>query len=285
MSKFFDETIRARKATSSPDTIKLGGVQEFLEAKAVSKVAETGPGVSRLNQCRKASVTLSSYQHTAFRGCDSLEPAEESYRALRTRLLRFRTAQGVHSVVVTSATQGEGKTLTCLNLAVCCAQLHDMRILLIDADLRSHGLTRAVSLPPTPGLAEVLAGQCEPEKAVLATDVPNLYIISSGSPKIPPAELFASRRWQEFIGWCSESFKLALIDSPPVMNLADVELITTPCDGILMVVRANYAKREVLQESAKQVDPKKLLGVVYNGVENGSHHRYHYQARSSGSSD
>jgi capsular exopolysaccharide synthesis family protein len=275
MSKFFDETVRARNA-APVDSAKLASVQQFLDATAASMVAAADPGTSRLEQCRKIRIALSSDQHAAFKGSDSLRPAEESYRALRTRLLRLRGSQGIRSVVVTSATQGEGKTLTSLNLAVCCAQLHDMRILLVDADLRNHGLSKALSLPPKPGLAEVLSGQCEPESAILETDIPNLYTLSSGSPTTPPAELFASRRWNEFIGWCNESFKLILIDSPPVMNLADVELINAPCDGILMVVRANHAKREILQMSARQIDSKKLLGVVYNAAENGSHHRYQF---------
>jgi len=205
-----------------------------------------------------------------------VEPAEESYRALRTRLLRLRATQGLRSVMVTSATQGEGKTLTALNLALSCAQLHDMRVLLIDGDIRSRGLTQSLGLPSSPGLADVLSGQCTAAKAIVVTDMPNLYVASCGSPSMPPAELFASRRWQDFIGWCNESFKVILVDAPPVLNLADADLMAAACDGVLMVVRARYAQRAVLRRSAGQIDPKKLLGVVYNAVESGAN-RYHYQ--------
>ena len=66
-----------------------------------------------------------------------------------------------------------------------------------------------------------------------------------------------------------------LFDAPPVLNLADVEIVTTGCDGVLMVVRAQKTRRDVLQKSAAQIDAKKLLGVVYNGAE-GAHHHYTY---------
>jgi protein-tyrosine kinase len=277
MSKFFNQTLRARDSQPPIEETNLADVRESqIAATAVEAPAPVSDvGGSRLEQCEKISIPVKNLLHAQFKGSDSLAPAEESYRALRTRLLRLRSAQGLRSVVVTSASQGEGKTLTSLNLALCCAQLQGMRVLLIDGDVRSRGLSHALGLPEGPGLCQVLAGECEPLKAVTSTDVPNLYVLGAGSSSTPPAELFASHRWQELISSCSESFRLILIDSPPVMDLADVELISAACDGVLMVVRAQRTRRDVLQKSASLIDPKKLLGVVYNGTE-GAHHRYHY---------
>jgi protein-tyrosine kinase len=278
MSKFFDQTLRARDATLPQDALKLVGVREFLESAASPDAPSLDPGVSRLEECRTLQMPLANYLHGQFKGSAALETAEESYRALRTRLLRLRSSQGLRSIVLTSAVPGEGKTITSLNLALCCTQLHDMRTLLIDADVRTHGLSRRLGCHPGRGLAEVLSGECEPKQVILATDVPGLHVLGSGSSAGAPAELFASRKWPEFIGWCNEEFKLVLIDSPPVLNLSDVELITAACDGVLIVVRAQYAKRDVLQKCASQIDAKKLLGVVYNAVENGAHQPYHYRA-------
>jgi capsular exopolysaccharide synthesis family protein len=150
-----------------------------------------------------------------------------------------------------------------------------MRVLLIDGDIRSRGLSRRLESLSGPGLSEVLAGKCDPEDAILATDIPNLYVLTAGSPTIPAAELFAGPGWQELIEWSNQSFKLVLVDSPPVLNLADVELMTVACDGVLMVVRAQQTKRDVLQKTTSQLDPKKLLGVVYNAAESSST-RYQY---------
>lgn len=242
-------------------------------------------GDSRLANCRKFSLPLQNIAHVQFTNNDALQPAEESYRALRTRLLRLRSAQGLRSVVVTSAVQGEGKTLTSLNLALCCAQLQEMRVLLVDADIRSFGLSRAVEAPAGLGLADILTGNCVPEQAVLATDHPNLFVLSSGASDTPAAELFAGRRWQEFVGWCNETFKLALMDSPPVLNLSDVELITAGCDGVLMVVRAQQTKRQILEKCAGQIDSKKLLGIVYNGTAVGTQYGYGYRSYGNGNSE
>jgi len=240
-------------------------------------------GDSRLAPCRKFSLPLQDIAHVQFTNSDSLQPAEESYRALRTRLLRLRSAQGLRSIVITSAVQGEGKTLTSLNLALCCAQLQEMRVLIVDADIRSWGLSRAVKAPQGPGLVDILSGRCTPEQAVLATDHPNLFVLSSGACTTPAAELFASRRWQDFVGWCNETFRLTLIDSPPVLNLSDVELITACCDGVLMVVRAQQTKRQILEKCAGQIDSKKLLGIVYNGA--AVRTQYGYYSYGSGNSE
>lgn len=275
MSKFFDQTVRSRDMAAPFEEVKQPEAHKGPEVVPAPNTTSAELEVAVLDDCRRVETPLSSILQSQFPGSDSLEPVQDAYRALRTRLLRLRSAQGLRSMVITSAVQGEGKTLTSLNLAMCCAQLHDMRVLLVDTDIRSHGLTRLIGSPPGPGLSEVLAGTCAPENAILSTDLPNLHVMTGGTPTMPPVELLASHRFQEFVGWSTETFKLVLFDAPPVLNLADVEIITAGCDGVLMVVRAQKTRREVLQKSAGQIDAKKLLGVVYNAAE-GAHHHYTY---------
>lgn len=276
MSKFFNETLKALNGASPAGGFNPSEVAASTQVAPLPEERDANEGDGRLAQCRKIVVPIAKLVREQFEGSDSLESAEESYRALRTRLMRLRIDQGMRSVIMTSSVQGEGKTHISTNLAHCCAQLHEMRVLLIDGDLRSRGLSRALSLPPSPGLSEVLSGTSENDQAIVATDNPNLYLLSAGTAEVPPAELFAGRRWQEFIQWCAENFDFVLVDSPPILNLADVELMTAACDGVVMVVRAQHTKREVLQKSASQIDAKKFLGLVYNAVENGSRERYSY---------
>ncbi len=278
MSKFFNESMKAWNAALALDGADVATAQGPRQEKPPAVKAPTNDiGDACLVTAPKIDKPLADLLHSRFYGSDALEAAEESYRALRTRLLRMRAARSLRSVVITSSVQGEGKTLTALNLALSCAQLHEMRVLLVDGDVRTCGLTRTLGSPSGPGLSEVLVGECDPAKAILATDSRNLSVLSSGQASLPPAELFASRRWQELLSWCNESFSLVIVDSPPVLNLADVELITAACDGVLMVVRAQHTRRDVLRNAARQIDTKKLLGMVYNAAAE-SHHNYQYAA-------
>lgn len=294
MSKFFNEMMRGRnvlypedKAPAEMPAFPLAeaspgepepdlGHDEILLTSSVAEIRALAG-----EPHRKLEIPFDCRLRGKFEGSNWLESAEESYRALRTRLLRMRSNRQLKSAILTSATQGEGKTLTSFNLALCCAQVQELRVLLIDGDLRTSGLTRLLGLPSDPGVAEVLVGKCDPLEAVLATDQPNLFFLSAGHADKPAAELLAGAEWQNLLERCCKSFDLVLVDAPPVLNLADVELLAPACDGILLVVRAGYVRRDILEKSVKQLDSKKLLGLVYNGAVGRAYPRYYYEYGSS----
>lgn len=296
MSKFFNEMMRDRnvlypEGKTSAETPALS-VAEMphrepereleLEQHEILLDAPAAEIVAPVQQSyRKLGIPSACRLRGRFEGSDWLESAEESYRALRTRLLRMRSSRQLRSALLTSATQGEGKTLTSFNLALCCSQLPELRVLLIDSDLRTSGLTRLLGLPSGPGVAEVLTGQSNAAEAVMMTDEPNLFFLAAGHADKSAAELLAGQEWQKLLNWCSTSFDLVLVDAPPVLNLADVELLAPACDGILLVVRAGYVRRDILEKSIKQLDPKKLLGLVYNGAVGRAYPRYYYEYGSS----
>jgi len=281
MSKFFDETQRAQDWALREGAAKNMDIQNALEnVKQTVNQADVVVNQmtdARLNQCRKIHLARPAGSPVLMTGGDQVDAVADSYRALRTRLMRAQSANGLRSVVISSTLKGEGKTLTAMNLSLSCAQLQDTRILLVDSDLRTRGLTHLIGFPAAPGLAEVLAGKAQFQEAILATDLPNLFILAAGTPPAAPAELYAGDRWRELIGWCAESFKLILVDSPPIMPLTDFDLITSACDGVLVVVRALRTQRELLQKAADQVDKQKLLGAVFNAASlNGTGAYYYY---------
>lgn len=275
MSKFFNETSKARHIPLNDSKSRSVELEDILSEAFAGPNPSIAPEVTTFDERRKISIPLTNLLQAKFFGSDSVESVLESYRALRTRLLKLSAESHIQSVIVTSAAQGEGKTFTSLNLASCCAQLKDLQVLLVDGDTRSSGLTRELGSTAELGLAQILAGQCEAEEAILSTDIPNLKVLPSGKAAMPSAELFATKRWQEFITWCNGSFKFVIVDAPPALNLADVELMSAVCDGVLMVVRSMETKRELLQKSCSQIDPQKRLGVVYNAVDYIAH-RYRY---------
>lgn len=267
MSKFFNETQKAnqwaqqqRLAESHLD------VREMLES-IKGSAAETRTASAQLTQCRQVQVGDGNATRLVLRQDDASKIALEAYRALRTRLMRAQSKAGLKTIAITSSLPGEGKTLTTMNLGLCCAQLPQQRVLVIDADLRTCGLTGLLEHPGTVGLAEVLAGKAIPDEAIVATNQKNLFVLPAGTISSPPPELFAGSRWQELLGQCSGLFEVVLIDTPPVFPLADFELISAACQGVVVVVRAHYAQRETLEKSTSSVDLKKLVGVVLNGTD------------------
>src|SRR5882672_2723414 len=222
---------------------------------------------ARLAHGRQVTLGNGNATRLVLRQDDSLGAALEAYRGLRTKLMRAQSKSGLRSIVITSSLPGEGKTLTTMNLGLCYSQLPQQRILVIDGDMRTRGLTSMLDHPSSPGLAEILSGDVAPDEAIVATNQKNLFILPAGTVSSPSPELFTRRRWQEFLGHCGEMFKVILIDTPPILPLADFELSSAACDGIVMVVRAHQGQREALQKTASTLDRKKLLGVVFNATD------------------
>lgn len=274
MSKYFDETFGQNESTATVSSTPTWAAPKASKGESADR---STPVSSRPVETPKNAVPVSRALRFLFAEADAMGVFQESYRALRTRLLRLRSEKGLRSVAITSAVKGEGKTLTSLNLAYSCAQLQDMRVLLVDADIRSFGLSRLLQAPAGQGVSDILAEKGEPEHAILPTDLSNLHFLRGGSASGPPAELLASRRWLQLMDWCAETYSLVIIDTPPILNLTDVDLITTGCDGTVIVVRPQETQAEHLQECVSHIDSKKLLGIVMNGAHlRGQAYKYGY---------
>src|SRR6266850_2121163 len=267
MSKFFNETQKANQWAQQKLASQDMDVKELLESLKQGPRPDARLTDTRTSQYRQVHVGNGNATRLVLHQGAASRAALEAYRGLRTRLMRAQAKTGLKSIAITSSLPGEGKTLTTMNLGLCYAQLPQQRVLVIDADLRTCGLTSMLDHPSAPGLAEVLAGNVTPDEAIVATNQKNLFVLPGGTVLSSPPELFIGSRWQEFMGRCSELFKLILIDTPPILPLADFELISAACDGVVMVVRAHHGERETLQKTASTLDPKKLLGVVFNATE------------------
>lgn len=306
MSRFFNETRNAlqqeRKGANGSGTFNVDLQEAINELKSgmdkeVHPAASANPQVipilsalerstevsaqiasARLEQCRR--IRLPRGEEKLFSTAQynrSMQVAVEGYRTLRTRLVKRQTESGARSLVISSAAQGEGKSLTSMNLALCYANIQNWPVLLVDGDLRTRGLSRLMGDPDSPGLAQVLENGCSYSSAVLASDVPNLYVLPAGESACPPPELFSGARWKEFIGWCSEAVRLVIVDSPPVLDLTDFELISAACENVLVVVRARTTNKESLTRLKNQLDFNKVVGVVVNSAEPDHRgHSYYY---------
>ena len=191
--------------------------------------------------------------------------AAEAYRVLRTNLHYANADAPVRRLLVTSAGEGEGKSTTASNLAICFAQA-DRNVLLIDADLRRPVVNTLFRQPSTPGLSSYLAGDALLDAVIQKTAVPNLSIIASGPTPQNPAELVGSRRMRELLDAVSERFDVVLLDSPPVLAVSDAGALAPMADGVLLVVGSGLAARLALRRAKDAIQAVKgrIVGAVLN---------------------
>jgi capsular exopolysaccharide synthesis family protein len=267
MSRYFNKSQRQLVDRSLPAApSKQADLNRVLEEVSQLGIANEVKVAPVLSSCRKLRVLVSSGQPLLLPKSSVPEQVIESYRTLRTRLIRIQADQKFRSVIMSSAMAREGKTLTSLNLALSCSRINNYRVLVIDADLRTRGLTHLLGEPAGPGLSEILAGKAEYEDAVMATDSPGLYVLGAGGHPGQASEIFAGTQWKEFMNWATGNFRLVIVDSPPILPVADFEEIVASCDAVLMVVRAYQTRRELLKKTGARIDPKKLIGIILNGV-------------------
>lgn len=189
----------------------------------------------------------------------------EAIRAVRTNVLFSSADEGVRSVVVTSAGPGEGKSLFSSNLSVSLAQA-GQRVLHIDADMRRPRVHDIFELSQEPGLSNLLVGDCKPSEAVRKTGVQNLCVLPAGMIPPNPAELLGSKRCEEYFATLSEHFDWVIIDSPPVLAVADASVLANAATGVLFVVGADQTTRNNAKAAIEQLEAVQahIIGAVLN---------------------
>ena len=213
------------------------------------------------------------------------EHAAEQYRAAKTRILL--SPKPPTTLVVSSPSTGDGKTLTAVNMAAAFARKSDQGVLLVDADLRCPTIHSRIGLPPSPGLAEVLQGKCSLEEAMVQIEqIPSLFVLPSGEAVANAAELLDSPTWGTLFSRLRAQFRMVICDSPPVDVFADYDLIVTECDGVILVLTPDRTDRYLAFRALDKVG-EKLLGVLINRAEDWflwKHHasNYHYYRQGTG---
>jgi capsular exopolysaccharide synthesis family protein len=192
-------------------------------------------------------------------------PTAEAFRALRTTVRYQALAHASKVLLVTSAEPRAGKSFVSANLAVALAQM-DLRVALVDANLRAPALHVMLGIPRCPGLAEYLAGTVNVPPGDDYGAVPRLTILPAGMSPAQPAELLASQRMADLLAHLRSRFDHVVLDTPAVLQVADAGALVSQVDGVLLVMRANATKREHAQRAKAMLERVggRLLGVVFN---------------------
>jgi non-specific protein-tyrosine kinase len=192
----------------------------------------------------------------------------EQYRTLRHLVERKTRDDRAQVFAVTSPGAGDGKTITTLNLAGSLAQSPEARVLVIDADLHRPAVDRYLGLAAVraPGLAEAILHEDRGlARSVRRLETLNISVVLAGGRSAGPYELLASPRLDDVLDEARRSYDYVLIDTPPVVPLADSRLLSRVIDGYIVVVSAHKTPRRVLAEALDLIDRAKIIAMVFNG--------------------
>ena len=191
----------------------------------------------------------------------------EEFRKLKTRIF-LRLPNPPHSILITSATPQEGKTMVAVNLAMAISQEINKRAILIDGDLRKPSISLG-KRHNSKGLSNYLSDGTPLSEILINPEIENLQIIMAGPPSQKSSELIGSKKMEELLRSLSEfgDNTYTVIDSSPIISTTEPTLLSEYVDGIILVIKANRTPREVIQRSVKSLSRKKIIGVVFNRMD------------------
>ncbi|WP_022883445.1 polysaccharide biosynthesis tyrosine autokinase [Glaciibacter superstes] len=229
--------------------------------RTVSEVLQTSnaPLLGAVARLRRGDTGIAMLQ-------DAHSQQAESYRRIRTNLEFANVEHKVRHILLTSATIGEGKTTTTINLALALAERSD-RVLLIDADLRNPQIADRCSLERSVGLTTVLVGKIRADEAVQRYGE-SLDVLTSGVPPHNPGQLLGSQAMAELLGELAHQYDFIVIDTPPLLGATDALGLVHAVDGVVVVVRYRATRRPQLLnaiEALRAVNAD-ILGTVFNGI-------------------
>ena len=202
----------------------------------------------------------------------------ESFRAVRTSILfAFPQDRPLKTILVTAAVPEEGKSFFSANLSQVFSQLNE-RVILIDIDMRKPKLYKSFGLEQKNGLSNFLAGSVAMDAIIKPTLIKNLSLITSGTIPPNPSELLSSGKIHSLLDELKTKFDRIIVDSPPILSVADASLLANMVDGVVLVLKGGSTRMEaVVKAKEKILEAKgKIIGVVVNNISPQKEDRYYY---------
>ena len=215
---------------------------------------------------------------------DPTSPFAEAYRSVRTAL-QFSTSTGApRRLVVTSTSKNEGKSTTALALAINFAQM-GKPVLIIDADLRNPVLHKTLGVDNSKGLSNYLSGNIGALEVCHRTDVPNLFVMTTGPLPPNPVELLSGMKLLTLLSQCEEHFAHVIVDGPPVIGIADSIVLCNQVENSIFVIESGKTRKGHAKAALKRLHQAGVhpLGVILTKIDAYhdlyGYHTYYYQYR------
>ena len=278
--EFLDRTIKSsEEVTRLFDLPTLGAIPSLV----TSSEKSNGQGPRKKPAAKVPPVSKESVD-PIYSICyvDSKSLVAEAYRSVRTSLLLSGAGEPPRTVVVSSASPGEGKTATSVNIAITLAQL-GRRVLLVDTDLRRPKIHKVfLAEGKKGGMSHYLAGIITFEDLLVQPQgkVPGLSFITSGPVPPDPSELISSVRFDEFVErmYREQAVDHIIFDSPPILSVTDPVILGVKSDGLVLVIHGGVTERDTLLAAKERLDAAgvRILGVVTNNLDMTRHGYYNY---------
>ena len=290
MSHIFDALQRAESESTGTESPTFSVATELLQA-AERKMRETPtmsephtsadsfdstPSTSSLvdlERCPILSVSIPEESHLVSVGQEESLGAEK-FRFLAVRLRQLRQSRPLKKILITSSIPQEGKSMVAANLACTLARRKRQKTLLLEGDLRRPTVAAEFGLGRIPGLCEWLSGQTKGINLYRLESL-GLWVLPAGAAPQNPLELMQCGRLSPFMDKLQGWFDWIVIDSPPVLPLADTSVWSRLADGILLVTRKGTTEKQQLQRGLEAIEKSKLLGALVNSSSNAAHSDYY----------
>jgi capsular exopolysaccharide synthesis family protein len=207
--------------------------------------------------------------------------AAEKFRFLAVRLRQLQQAKTLKKVVITSTIPEEGKSMVAGNLACTMARKLQQRTLLLEGDLRRPTQCRQFGLGNVSGLGEWLRQEQVSRIPIYHLESIGLWVLPAGNVHENALELLQSGRLLQLMDQLNDWFDWIVIDTPPILPLADTSIWVRAADGALLVTRPGITEKQQLQRGLETIEKAKLLGALVNSSASAAHSSYHRYYHSS----
>jgi capsular exopolysaccharide synthesis family protein len=271
---------RAKTAVLDPEPKDLDVIAALKLAVDVASgdPAISSPGTARCELPRSESID----QFSQFQSLRILVPPQsrlvcitekeglpaEKFRYLGVRLRQLQQSRPLKKLLITSTIPQEGKSMVAANLACALARQTQQKTLLLDGDLRRPSVAKLFGLGKIPGITEWLQGERSAMRSIYQLEDTGLWVLPAGDVVSNPLELMQSGRLSVLMEQLGAWFDWIVIDSPPVLPLADTSIWMRLADGVLLVTRQGATEKGQLKRGLEAIDQKKLLGALLNSSTN-----------------
>lgn len=236
------------------------------------------PGPRKIRRSRRRDVSLSDRDFYVVANPKSV--IAEAFNTIRTNLLFAAPDRTIRTLLVTSGSPWEGKSTVVISMGITQAR-YGAKTLIVDTDMRRPRLHRSFKIEADVGLSNVLVGTASIDQAVVATEFENLHLLPCGPVPPNPSDLLRMERLANLINDLKDRYDTIILDSPPVIPVADPRILSGLVDGVVLVVKLGTTTTEAVTSVSRELEAVKapLLGTVLNDLDikrRGYGYRYGY---------